>query len=62
MVSHDTKHPLVIIGSVLREELNDNSSLRVGSNGSFKLREREYITLIRVELEGGWLGTLIDDV
>lgn len=62
MVSHDTKYPLVIIGSVLWEELNDNSSLRVRSYSSFKLREREYVTLIRVKLEGGWLGTLIDDV
>ena len=62
VVSHNAEHSLVVTGSLLREELNDDSSLRVGLDGSLSLREGKNVGFVTVELESGGLVAVIADV
>ena len=62
MVPYNTEHSFIVAGSFLWEELDDDSGLRVWFDGALSLGEGKNVGLVAVELEGGGLVAVIDDV
>ena len=62
MISYNTEYSLVVIPGGLRIELNNNSHLTLGLNGTFYFRKTEYIRSIIEKLELCGLVRVIDDV
>jgi len=62
VISHNTEHSFIVTGSLLREEFNDDSSLRVGLDGSLGLRESKNVGFVTVELESGGLIAVVADI
>ena len=62
MISDDAEYSLVVVPGGLRVELNDDSHLTLGRNGSLNLRKAEYISSIVEELEIRWLVRIINNI
>lgn len=62
VVPHDAEHPLVVVRSRLRVELDDDPRLGPGFDRPLKLREGEHVRFVAEELESGWLVAVVDDV
>ena len=62
MISDDAEYSLVVVPGGLRVELDDDSHLTLGRNGSFNLRKAENISSIVEELEIRWLVRIINNI
>ena len=62
MISDDAEYSLVVVPGSLRVELNDDSHLTLGRNGSLNLRKTENISSIVEELEIRWLVRIINNI
>lgn len=62
VVSDYAEDSFVVVGRVLREELDNNPSLRMWLDRSFCLAEREDVGLVREELERCGLTAVVADV
>ena len=62
MISHHTEDTLIVVGSRLRGEGDYDTSLRLGINGPFNLREGENILIVSKELESRWEVTVVTNV
>jgi len=62
VVSDYAEDSFVVVGRVLREELDDNPSLGMWLDRSFGLAEREDVGLVREELERCGLTAVVADV
>ena len=62
MVPHNAKDSFVVVASGRRVELNNDSSLTLWLDDTFRFREGENVGSIVVELECGRLVGVIDNI
>ena len=59
MISYNTKDSFIVISSMLREKLYNNSSLRVRFDYSFCFTKRKYVCFVCKELKGCCFTTIV---